>query len=603
MRLIEIRLLDGPNIYRLEPAVKVEVTVGRRRSWFGQREPARHALVRLGRNVAPARAPRPVAGLATWVRRLHRSGLGEAIRPTIYTTSEPGTWVVAFPWHEADRAEAIARAALRLAEERASARTERIFKRYVRRLAETRPGRGPEWVTDAERRIPIISVSGTNGKSTTTRMLAHIATLAGRRVGMTTTDGVIIDGRMVEEGDFTGPAGAHAVLERADLDLGVMESARGGILLRGIGYESNDASVLTNISADHLDLQGIHTLPELAEVKSVICRITKPSGTVVLNADDPLVAGVARRVSANVAYFSLKPKSARVRTHVARGGKAYVHDDGWLLEVTRSRRRRIVAAADVPPTLGGVALYNVANALAAAAGARALGFSIEEVAGGLSGFQNSADMAPGRLNLYRSGSRLVVIDYAHNEAGLRALLDTAEGLIGKRGRRKATLSVIVGSAGDRPDDMMRAVGRLAAERADEVAIKEDLPFLRGRSRASALGELRAGMTAGGLNASAVPDYVDEVTALTGELSTAGRMAADTSGIPRVTVLMCHAHRSEVAQALAGAGFIPVDDLAELDAFRPPAKASGGARVPRSRPAGRPDPHAPRTRRQAPKSVA
>ena len=605
MRLIEIRLLDGPNLYRLEPAVKVEVTVGRRRSWYGQRQPARHSLVRLGANVPAARAARPVAALAKWIRRLHRTALAETVRPTIHATSEPGTWVVAFPWHEADRAEAVARAALRLAEEDNSARAERLFKRYARRVADTQGGRPPEWVRDAERRIPIISVSGTNGKSTTTRMLAHIAALAGKRVGMTTTDGVIVGGRMIEEGDYTGPAGAHAVLERDDLDLGVMESARGGILLRGLGYESNDASVLTNISADHLDLQGIHTLPELAEVKSVICRVTKASGTVVLNADDPLVAGVASRVKANVAYFSLKPRSARVRAHLARGGKAFVHDEGWLLEVTAGRRRRIVAAADVPPTLGGVALYNVANALAAAAGARALGFSIDAVAAGLRGFQNSADMAPGRLNLYRNGSRLVVIDYAHNEAGLRALLDTIEGLIGRRGRRKATLTAIIGSAGDRPDDMMRAVGRLAAERADEVAIKEDLPFLRGRSRASALGELRAGITSGGMNAGEVPDYIDEVTALVGELATEGRLAADTSGAPRVAVLMCHAHREEVARALSEAGFRPVASVDEVDAFRSavPAKASGGGRAPGSRSAPLPGRRATRTRRPAPKSAA
>jgi cyanophycin synthetase len=328
--------------------------------------------------------------------------------------------------------------------------------------------------------------------------------------------------------------------------------------------------------------------------------VTRPSGTVVLNADDPLVAAVARRVRAKVAYFSLKPSSARVRRHVAAGGRAYVLDeDGFLAELAGARRRRIVPAAEVPPTLGGAARYNVANALAAAAGARALGFSIEQVAAGLRAFRNSADMAPGRLNLYRSGNRLVIVDYAHNEAGLRALLDTTEGLIGARGRRNATLSVIIGSAGDRPDDMMRAVGRLAAERADEVAIKEDLPFLRGRTRASALGELRAGIAAGGVSAISVPDYIDEVTALTGELTTDGRLAADTFGPPRVAVLMCHAHREEVAQALAEQGFKPVDSVEELAPFR----ADGGGRTRQSRSARPQDRRASRTRRPGRRSAA
>ena len=150
-----------------------------------------------------------------------------------------------------------------------------------------------------------MSISGTNGKSTVTRLMTHILVRAGRRVGTTTSDGVLVDERMVEPGDWTGPGGAHQILARRDVDVAVLETARGGIVLRGVGYESNDASVLTNVSSDHLDLQGIHTLPELAEVKSTICRITKPDGWVVLNADDPLVAAVARRVKGQVALFTL----------------------------------------------------------------------------------------------------------------------------------------------------------------------------------------------------------------------------------------------------------------------------------------------------------
>ena len=161
----------------------------------------------------------------------------------------------------------------------------------------------PTWIRDADRRVPIVSISGTNGKSTVTRLITHILLLAGRHVGTTTSDGVLVDERMVEPGDWTGPGGAQQILARRDVDVAVLETARGGIVLRGVGYESNDASVLTNVSSDHLDLQGIHTLPELAEVKSTICRITKPDGWVVLNADDPLVAAVARRVRAHVALL------------------------------------------------------------------------------------------------------------------------------------------------------------------------------------------------------------------------------------------------------------------------------------------------------------
>ena len=178
---------------------------------------------------------------------------------------------------------------------------------------------------------------------------------------------------------------------------------------------------------------------------------------------------------------------------------------------------------------------------------------------------------PGRLNLYRKSDRLIVVDYAHNEAGLAALLNTIEGLVGRRGKRRATVSVIIGTAGDRPDDAMRAVGQLAARRADEVAIKEDLPFLRGRTRASAIGELREGIRAGGMNPSSAPVYELELDGLIGELTTAGRMAATEDGTPRVVMLMCHAERDAVARYLADEGFIEVHDIGTLGAFRTPAR--------------------------------
>ena len=561
------------------------MTVGRRRTWYGDRLPGRHALVRLSAAVPPSRAPRVVGDMTRWVRRLHHRGLGERVTVTIHRTSEPGHWIVAYPWHEASRAELIANAAVRLADE--PGRGERLFARALRRLSETPAGSSPEWTTDEQREIPLISVSGTNGKSTTTRMIAHIARVAGRHVGMTTTDGVLVDDVMIEPGDFTGPAGAKAILERTDVDLAVLETARGGILLRGLGYQSNDASVLTNVSGDHLDLQGVHTLPELAEVKSVICRVTKPDGAVVLNADDPLIAAVARRVAAPVYYFSLKPHSARIRRHVERGGRAYLlADDGWLVEREGARSRRIVRAADVPATIAGLARHNIANALAAAGGARALGFGIARVAAGLRDFRNTSDLLPGRLNLWRLRSRVVIIDYAHNVAGLDVLLDTAEAIVGRRGRRRARLSVIIGSAGDRPDDYIRGLAAAAGARADEVAIREGIPYLRGRSRASVIGELREGLRSAGVAAASVPVYEDEVAAIRGELGTPGRLAATDDGTPRVLVAMCHRLRDEIRDLLLSIGAQPVEDPRQIADLRE-LMAAGDGRPPRSQPALQP----------------
>ncbi|HWH24917.1 MAG TPA: Mur ligase family protein, partial [Candidatus Limnocylindria bacterium] len=513
MRLVEIRTLDGPNVYRLEPAIRIELTVGRRRTWYGQRLPGRHAVVRLGAKVPARDAPRQVAQLAGWVRRLHRSALGRQVPVGIHRTSEPGHWVVSYPWRERGRAESIARAALRLADNGG----ERTLERAIR-LIRSADTDAPEWVTDDRRPIPLISISGTNGKSTTTRMISHILRRAGRRVGTTTTDGVLINERIVEEGDYTGPLGAQAVMSTPGVEVGVLETARGGIILRGLGYQSNDAAVLTNVSSDHLDLHGVHTLPELAEVKSVIARVTRPGGLVVLNADDRLVAGLARSVRAPVCYFSLRRPTARLRRHLARGGRAMLLEDGWIVSLVGGSRRRIVAVADVPSTLGGLARHNVANALAAAAGAHAIGATWAQVADGLRHFGAGTRDLPGRLNLYLRGARLVIVDFAHNEAGLAAVIDTAEAIIGRRGRRRGTLTTIVGTAGDRPEDSLRAIAQVAVQRSDEVTIKETLKYLRGRTRAGVIGELRAGAVAAGLPSSAIPVHDSEVVALQAELT-------------------------------------------------------------------------------------
>ena len=347
VRVVEIRMLEGPNVYRLEPVVKLELAIGRRRTWYGQRDPGRHALVQLGAAVPARDWPDPVAAIVAWIRRLridHDEGRGGL---AVHRSSDPGHWIITFPWTGEERARILTEAAFALAERDVSpSRTaqltgaqQRVFARWSERIgsARTTP---PPWIRDADRRMPAVSISGTNGKSTVSRLITHILVLAGRHVGTTTSDGVLIDERLVEAGDWTGPGGAQKVLRRSDIDTAVLETARGGIVLRGMGYESNDASVLTNVSSDHLDLQGIHTLPELAEVKSTINRVTKRSGWVVLNGDEPLVASIGRRVRGKVAYFSLADGALPplVRRHLARGGRAYVVRDGWLTEA-RGRPR------------------------------------------------------------------------------------------------------------------------------------------------------------------------------------------------------------------------------------------------------------------------
>jgi cyanophycin synthetase len=580
VRLIEIRLLEGPNVYRLEPVVKIELATGRRRTFYGERQPARHALVHLGARI-PARSwPDPIAGIAAWIRRL-RADAGEAVGGvTVHRSSDPGYWIVTFPWTGADRARTIAEAAVALAERdvspsrtaRLTGHQERVVTRWAARIAEagTTP---PAWIRDADRRVPIVSISGTNGKSTVTRLITHILVLAGRRVGTTTSDGVIVDERMVDPGDWTGPAGAQMVLERSDVEVAVLETARGGIVLRGVGYESNDVSVLTNVSSDHLDLQGIHTLPELAEVKSVICRITREDGWAVLNGDDPLVAAVRRRVRARVALFSMAPGgSPVVRRHLAAGGRAYLLRDGTdLYEVDGDRASKVVDVARIPITIGGIARHNVANVLAAAGAARGLGATIEQVRRGLVDFRPTSEHSPGRLNLFRLGQRVVIVDFAHNEAGVSAVLDVAEGIAGGAAGRTVPITAIIGTAGDRPDDTLRGIGRIAGQRAQRVAIKETRKYLRGRTAASVIGEILAGITAGGVPRERVPVYPSETEALRSELNGTGPQPADDGArpdAPRVIVLMCHEDREGVFELLASLGARPIDVATELTELVP-----------------------------------
>ncbi|HEX7223555.1 MAG TPA: Mur ligase family protein [Candidatus Limnocylindrales bacterium] len=569
MRQVEIRLLEGPNVYRLEPVAKIEVAVGRRRTWYGQRAPGRHAVVRLGATVPRRSWPTPVEGIVDWARRL-RVDHGEGREGvSVHRSSDPGHWIITFPWTGAERARTIAEAAFSLAEKDVSAarRTrltgaqDRLVARWQQKIAEAR-ATPPAWIRDADRRFPVVSITGTNGKSTVTRLTTHVLLAAGRRVGTTTSDGVLVNERLVDPGDWTGPAGAWQILSRSDLDVGVLETARGGLVLRGMGYESNEASVVTNVSSDHLDLQGIHTLPELAEVKSTVARVTKPDGVAVLNADDRYVAGMARWIRARIAYFSLVPGgSAAMRRAVAAGALGYAAEDGWLVEMDGEALRRVVEIGRVPVTIGGLARHNVANVMAAAAAARGLGASIEQVADGLVDFRPTSDRSPGRLNLFRLGQRIVIVDFAHNEAGVSAVLDVAEGVAGGAAGRAAPVTAIVGTAGDRPDDTLRGIARIAATRAQRVAIKETQKYLRGRSRESIVGELLAGVRAAGRATADVPVYESETSALRAEL-------ADGPNRPRVIVLLCHQERDEVFALLESLGARPIDVATELTSLVP-----------------------------------
>jgi cyanophycin synthetase len=395
-------------------------------------------------------------------------------------------------------------------------------------------------------RVPIVAITGTNGKSTTTRLIAHIAEEAGLRVGMTNSDGIYVRGVLVEAGDWTGFGGAGRILAESGLDLAVLETARGGILLRGIGYEHNDVSVVTNVSADHLGLQGIDTLDELAEVKGAVVRITRREGWAVLNGEDARVWDMRHQTPARPYVFSARPRAPAVAEALAAGGRAAVLDRGQLvLRRPDARPRRLGLAADLPVTFAGLSRYNVANALAAAAACDGLGLDAAAIARGLASFAQDAAVNPGRLNLYGRSGVLALVDFAHNEAGLAGLIEVCRRLSSIRGGR---VRLALGTAGDRSDEILLQMGRMAGGGVDDLVICEKRHYLRGRSLREMNALLRRGAGEGGYPRP-VPTHRTELAALRALLGRSRR--------GDVVAVMSHVERTEIFSWLAKAGYRPV----------------------------------------------
>ncbi|MCC7024156.1 MAG: hypothetical protein IT338_15130 [Thermomicrobiales bacterium] len=495
MRLVEIRDLDGPNIFLREPAIKLELDVS-------PGDLSQEGIAALTERLQPL-APTDdeladgAEGLGALLQEIcaglhERAGVAAPDMRWVAMES-PGHWTLAFAWERR-------RFALDLARSIAGALTgeplalDATVARLRGLLATPAPDDRPGMIRDEDRRIPVVAVTGTNGKTTTTRLIAHILRRTGRKVGWTSTVGVFIEGENVLEGDYTGPAGAWRVLEEPGLDIAVLETARGGILLRGMACQSNDVSVITNISGDHLGLHGIHTVEGLAEVKGVVAHTTRPDGWVVLNADDPLVRGQAARAHAPVFWVTQDLASPTVMAHREAGGRALLVEAGWLVEARGKEAQQIACLAEIPITFGGRARHMVENVLCAAAATLALGLSPEAVASGLRDFGSRPDDNPGRLHVYALNGATVILDYAHNEVGLTHLLHLARGYLGEAGR----LIAIIGTAGDRTDEALREIGRIAAAQSDLVIVKETRRYLRGRSSVDEMTALyEEGIAAGG----------------------------------------------------------------------------------------------------------
>jgi len=323
-------------------------------------------------------------------------------------------------------------------------------------------------------RIPIISITGTNGKTTTTRLLAHIAKMSGYRVGYTTSDGVYIQNRLLMKGDCTGPASTEFVLKDPTVNFAVLECARGGLLRAGLGFKKCDVGIVTNVTADHLGLKGIHTIEQLAKVKGVIPETVLPDGYAILNADDDLVYDMRRSVDCNVALFSMDENNPRIKALQRKGGITGIYENGYITICRGTWKMRIMKAADIPLTYGGKAKFMIQNILPAVIAANVQGISIEDTKAALETFIPSSSQTPGRLNLFKFNDFTILLDYAHNPAGMRALQQFIDNL-------DATIRVgIIAGIGDRRKEDNNEMGSIAAEMFDEIIIRQDKQ-LRGKS--------------------------------------------------------------------------------------------------------------------------
>ncbi len=334
-------------------------------------------------------------------------------------------------------------------------------------------------------RIPIIAVAGTNGKTTTTRLMAHMVKTMGHKVGYTTTDGVYIQNQLMMRGDCTGPVSSEFVLKDPTVDFAVLECARGGILRAGLGFHHCDIAIVTNVDEDHLGLQDIDTIEQLARVKAVVPESVLPSGYAILNADNKWTAAMAKDLKCKVAYFSMDENNPVIKKHTASGGLAAIYENGYVTICKGTWKIRVEKAVNIPLTLGGKATYNIGNILPTLIAGFVREFKIEDMRIALQTFIPGPAQTPGRMNIFNFRNFQVMIDYAHNAAGFTAIAEMLKKFDARH------VGVIAG-VGDRRDEDTTALGELAATMFDEIVIRQD-KNLRGRTEQEIIDLIMAGI--------------------------------------------------------------------------------------------------------------
>ena len=387
-----------------------------------------------------------------------------------------------------------------------------------------------KWETASD--IPIALVTGSNGKTTVVRMLGAMLEASGRITGVTSTDGVTVGHTLLEEGDFAGPSGARMVLRHTETETAVLETARGGILRRGLPVDHAEVAVVTNIADDHLGEFGIESLPDLADTKLTVAKALTGGGTLVVNADDPLLVERSRNFKVQLSWFSLNPASPVVRKQIQEGGTVVLSDQGMLVIARGEQRTPLLPVADIPVTFAGTAEHNVANALAAVAAGLALGLDPALMASTLRRFGSDLEDNPGRANLVELGGIRILLDFAHNPHGMAALVEVARTVPAQR------RLLLVGQAGDRGDEAIRALARAAWPlKPDRVVVKDMETYLRGRTPGEVPGLLADEFLQLGLPSGALSRVGPEIEAV--------RMALEWARAGDLLVLAVHENRRAV----------------------------------------------------------
>jgi len=336
-------------------------------------------------------------------------------------------------------------------------------------------------------RIPIIAVSGTNGKTTTTRLMAHMVKTMGHKVGYTTTDGVYIQNQLMMRGDCTGPVSAEFVLKDPTVDFAVLECARGGILRSGLGFHNCDIAIVTNIAEDHLGLSDIDTIEQLARVKAVVPESVLPGGYAILNADNKYTAAMTKDLRCKHAFFSMDENNPIIKAHTAAGGLAAIYENDYITICKGTWKIRVEKAVNVPLTFGGKATYNIANILPVVLAGFIRNYKIEDMRLALATFIPGPAQTPGRMNIFRFKNFDVMVDYAHNTAGFEAIAEMLS-------KVDATEKVgVIAGVGDRRDEDTVNLGKVAAKMFDEIIIRQD-KNLRGRTEEEIIDLMTTGIS-------------------------------------------------------------------------------------------------------------